>query len=99
MNLGSFIKTTVRGAGYAVPRVTGIQWILVIVPSILAIAANEMVAYNWLAIITQACVVLNLLLLAVVAIEALRTKVVGKCCLVAAVFVFFWLDAFTLSMQ
>jgi hypothetical protein len=96
----TFFKTRLKEtAGRSLPRVTLIQWVLAIAPIVLATASIEVTSYRGLALLTQICTALNLLLLVSVGVEALRTRVVGKCCLVAGVFIFYWLDALSLSLQ
>jgi hypothetical protein len=83
----------------ALPRVTIVQWTLGITTVIVAILTNEFTTYAALALITQICAGLSLLLVAFTALEALRSRVIGKSCLVASVFVFYWVDALALSLQ
>ena len=83
----------------SLPRVTMIQWALAILSVIVSVSAIEFTSYNALALITQICSALSFLLLLAVAFEAFKTRVIGKCCLVAGVFVFYWMDALSLSTQ
>lgn len=99
MRIRLFKTRQTEVAAPLVPRVTMVQWVLAIVPVILAAATIEFNSYSALALITQICIGVSFLLLASVAFEALRTRVIGKCCLVAGVFVFYWMDALVLSLQ
>src|SRR5262245_41597645 len=98
MNFTFFRKRSEANA-LAPPRVTLIQWILAVLPLVGAFLSLEFTSYTALAVICQSSTALGLLLLLVVAFEALRTRLIGKACLVASVFVFFWMDAFALSLQ
>lgn len=77
--------------------VTVIQWLLVITPVPIALSSYEFRSYAMLALITQALVVLNVLLLIIVTREVLTTRTIGKFCLVGGTFIFYWLDAWSLS--
>ncbi len=79
------------------PSVTIVQWLLVTAPVLLALTSYEFQSYAVLALITQALVALNVLLLLIVTREVLRTRTIGKFCLVGGTFIFYWLDALTLS--
>lgn len=81
------------------PRVTPTQWVLVIVPVVIAVAANEVTSYNILALLTEILSVLSLVLLIVVAKEALETKVIGKLFLIGGVLLFYWTEALALAIQ
>ena len=81
------------------PRVTLVQWTLASVPVVLSAITTEVNSYKTLAVITQICAALSVLLLISVTREAVRARVVGKCCLVAGVFVFYWMDAVALTLQ
>jgi hypothetical protein len=99
MGLKLFKRRKTANSEQELPRVTMVQWILAIAPIIVAAFAIEFTSYRALALVTQICVGLSLLLLTSVAFEALRTRVIGKSCLVAGVVVFYWIDALTLSLQ
>src|SRR5205807_4407674 len=79
------------------PAVTIIQWLLVTAPVLLALTSYEFQSYAVLAFITQALVVLNVLLLIIVTREVLKTRTIGKFCLIGGTFIFYWLDALALS--
>src|SRR5438067_650461 len=79
------------------PSVTVVQWFLVTIPVLLALASYEFQSYGVLALITQALVASNVLLLLIVTREALESRTIGKFCLVGSTFIFYWLDAWTLS--
>jgi len=81
------------------PRVTLIQLSLASLPVVLSAITTEVNSYKTLAVITQICTALSVLLLISVTREAVRARVVGKCCLVAGVFVFYWMDAVALTIQ
>ncbi len=81
------------------PRVTPTQWVLVIVPVVIAVAANEVTSYNILALLTEILSVLSLVLLIVVAKEALETKVIGKLFLIGGVLLFYWTEVLALAIQ
>lgn len=81
------------------PRVNLIQWVLVGAPVVIAAAAYSFTSYSSLALITQLLAVLNLALLIVVIKEALSVRVIGKLCLVGGVFIFYWVEALSLSFQ
>lgn len=79
------------------PSVTIVQWVLVAAPVLLALSSYEFDSYAVLALITQALVALNVLLLAIVVREVVSTRTIGKFCLVGGTFIFYWLDALSLS--
>ena len=79
------------------PAVTIVQWLLVTAPVLLALTSYEFQSYAVLAFITQALVVLNVLLLIIVTREVLKTRTIGKFCLIGGTFIFYWLDALALS--
>jgi oligosaccharide repeat unit polymerase len=81
------------------PRVSPAQWLLATLPLGFAATASELIDYRSLALMAQMCAAVSLLLLILITREAVRLRVVGKCCLVAGVFVFYWLDAVALSLQ
>ena len=81
------------------PRVKLVQWTLASIPVLLAAITTEVSTYKTLAAITQVCAALSVLLLISVTREAVRARVLGKCCLVAGVFVFYWMDAVALTLQ
>src|SRR5207253_2628916 len=81
------------------PRVTLVQWTLASVPVVLSAITTEVNSYKTLAIITQICAAVSVVLLISVTREAIRARVVGKCCLIAGVFVFYWIDAVALTLQ
>src|SRR5215510_9790857 len=81
------------------PRVTGLQWLLASVSVVIAIVGYEVRSYVLLASITQLLAALSLISLVMVTREVLKTGSVGKFCLIAGVFVFYWIDALTLSSQ
>jgi len=81
------------------PRVTLIQLSLASVPVLLSVLTTEVNSYKTLAVITQICAAVSVVLLISVTREAIRARVVGKCCLVAGVFVFYWIDAVALTLQ
>ena len=81
------------------PRVTLIQLSLASVPVLLSAITTEVNSYKTLAVITQICAAVSVVLLISVTREAIRARVVGKCCLVAGVFVFYWIDAVALTLQ
>lgn len=81
------------------PRVTLVQLFLASVPVVLSAITTEVDSYKTLALITQICAAVSVVLLISVTREAIRARVVGKCCLVAGVFVFYWMDAVALTLQ
>jgi hypothetical protein len=81
------------------PRVTLTQWILVLVPVVIAATAYEVTSYKILALLTEALCVLSVALLILVAIETLQTRVIGKLCLVGGVLLFYWTEALALAIQ
>ncbi len=80
-------------------RVTLTQWLLVSVPVVLAALTYEVTSYRALALSAELLSLLSLALLIVVAKEALQTRSIGKLCLVAGVFVFYWIEALDLAFQ
>lgn len=80
-------------------RITPTQWILVCLPVLIATAGYEVRSYGTLALITQVLAVLNFVLLTLVVKEALGKRVIGKVCLVGGVFIFYWVEALSLSFQ
>ncbi len=81
------------------PSVTVVQWILGAASVLIAFASYEFQSYTALALITQILVGLSVLLLLIVTREVLKTKTIGKFCLVGGTFIFYWLDALALSAQ
>jgi len=81
------------------PRVTIVQWVLAGVSVVIAGFSYEVRNYVWLAWMTQVLVLLSFLSLIIATREVFRTGSIGKFCLVAGVFVFYWIDAFALSLQ
>ncbi|HYT50158.1 MAG TPA: hypothetical protein VEL78_07190, partial [Pyrinomonadaceae bacterium] len=79
------------------PLVTVVQWLLVAAPVLLALSSYEFNSYAILALITEALVALNIMLLIIVTREVLKTRTIGKFCLVGGTFIFYWLDALSLS--
>ena len=79
------------------PPVTVIQWLLVAAPVLLALSSYEFNSYAILALITEALVALNIVLLIIVTGEVVKTRTIGKFCLVGGTFIFYWLDALSLS--
>jgi len=79
--------------------VTLIQWILALVPVVIAATAYEVTSYKVLALLTEALGVLSVALLIVVAKETLQTRVIGKLCLVGGVLLFYWTEALALAIQ
>lgn len=80
-------------------RVTVFQWGLASLSVAIAAFSYEVRSYAWLALITQLLVFLSLISLITVTREVLRAGSIGKFCLIGGVFVFYWVDAFTLSVQ
>jgi hypothetical protein len=80
------------------PCVSRTQWVLVISPVVIAAVTFEVTSYKTVALITQCLGVLSMVLLVIVAKEALNTRVIGKCCLVGGTFLFYWADAMALSL-
>jgi hypothetical protein len=81
------------------PRVTIVQWVLAGVSVTIAGFSYEVRSYTWLATMTQVLVLLSFISLISVTREIFRNGSIGKFCLVAGVFVFYWIDAFALSLQ
>lgn len=81
------------------PAVTPVQWVLASAPVLIALMSYEVETYAALALITQVLVGLNVVLLIIVTREVLKVRMIGKFCLVGGTFVFYWLDALTLSVQ
>ncbi|MDX6446734.1 MAG: hypothetical protein QOH71_3808 [Blastocatellia bacterium] len=80
------------------PRVSLAQWILAAIPFLISVAVYEATSYKVLALVTQFLSVVSLVLLVVVAKEALRARVIGKCCLIAGTVIFYWGEALVLSL-
>ena len=98
MSLNSFRDKRINPAG-TLPRVTLIQWTLAGCTLLLALVTTEINSYKSLAIITQICAILSAVLLVLVTREAVRARIVGKGCLIAGAFVFYWMDAVWLTLQ
>src|SRR5215475_10476234 len=81
------------------PRVRGIEWILAVLSVLIALAGHETRSYSRLALTTQILVLLSFILLILSTREVFRMGSVGKFFLVAGVFVFYWIDALTLSLK
>lgn len=81
------------------PRVTLAQWILLLIPVVIALLTYEVTSYSVLALVVEVLALLNVTLLLVVARESLRTRVIGKFCLVGGVFVFYWAEALAMAIQ
>ena len=81
------------------PRVTVVQWALASVSVAIAAFSYEVRSYAWLALVTQFLVFLSFISLIIVTREVFKTSSIGKFCLVAGVFVFYWIDALALSLQ
>jgi hypothetical protein len=81
------------------PRVTLMQWLLAAVPVVLSVITLEVESYKAMAILTQACAAASAILVIAATREAVRARVIGKCCLVGGVFVFYWMDAVALTLQ
>jgi hypothetical protein len=88
-----------RGSRIGPLRVTIVQWVLAAVSVVIAGFSYEVRNYVWLGWMTQLLVLLSFLSLIIVTREVFRTGSIGKFCLVAGVFVFYWIDAFALSLQ
>jgi hypothetical protein len=74
-------------------------WLLALVSLAIAAASYEVRSYSRLAMITQFLVFISFLSLIIVTREVFKTNNIGKFCLVAGVFVFYWIDGLALSLQ
>lgn len=81
------------------PRVTLTQWALPSVSVVIAAFSYETRSYALLALVTQLLVFLSFISLIIVTREVFKTGCIGKFCLVAGMFVFYWIEALTLSLQ
>lgn len=81
------------------PPVTAPQWILASVPIVIAVTSYETTSYKALAAFAQILGVLSLALLIIIAKETLRTRAIGKACLIGSTFLFYWAEALSLSFQ
>lgn len=87
------------GADAELPRVTVLQWALAGLCVIIGLTSYEVQSYARLALVAQSMIFISFVLLVAVAHEVFTRRCIGKLCLVAGAFVFYWVDAFTLSEQ
>ena len=83
----------------ALPRVAVVQWILAGLCVITAVTSYEVRIYSQLAFLAQTMVLLSFILLVLVTHEVFKSRCIGKLCLVAGAFIFYWIDLFTLTEQ
>lgn len=81
------------------PGVTPTQWGLALVSLLAAAGGYLTTSLEDLAVLTYALTAINLLLLALVANEALRTRALGKVLLLASMQIFFWIGALQSARQ
>lgn len=81
------------------PRVTLVQWTLASISVVVAAVAFEVSSYRALVLIAELLTVLSFALLFIVAKEALRSRTIGKLCLIGGVLLFYWIEAFVLAVQ
>lgn len=92
-------EKSARRSRIGLSRVTIIQWALASVSVVIAAFSYEVRSYALLALLTQLLVFLSFVSLIIVTREVFKTSSIGKFCLVAGVFVFYWIDALSLSLQ
>lgn len=97
--VGRWRAARVNSLESGVPNVTVFQWLVGCASIAISVASYEVTDYAVLATITQVLVGMSLLLVVAATREVLKTKSIGKFCLIAGVFIFYWLDALTLSLQ
>lgn len=81
------------------PRITIMEWALASAAVVIASFSYEVRSYAWLALITQFLIFLSFISIIIVTREVFKTGCIGKFCLVAPVFVFYWIDALALSLK
>ena len=94
-----FRRTRKRRRDGSLPGVTGVQWTLAGLCLLMALWSYEVHDYVRLALLSQALVVVSLLLLLIVIREVLESRCIGKVCLIGSTFVFFWIDLLSLTWQ
>jgi hypothetical protein len=97
--LSKWREKSARRSRTGLPRVTIIQWASASASVVIAAFSYEVRSYAWLALLTQLLVFLSFVSLIIVTREVFKTSSIGKFCLVAGVFVFYWIDALALSLQ
>jgi oligosaccharide repeat unit polymerase len=80
-------------------RVTAVEWLLAGASVFIAVLGYETRNYVSLAWATQALAGLSFVLLLMATRDVVRTGTIGKFCLMAGVFVFYWIDALALASQ
>jgi len=81
------------------PGVTVMQWALASASVVIAAFGYEVRNYGRIALVTQLLVFLSFISLIIVTREVFKTGCIGKFCLIAGVFVFYWIDGLALSLQ
>src|SRR5262245_32480803 len=90
----TFIAERTEAGGVSV-----VQWALAALSLMFAYLGYLTTQYDRLAQLGALLLITNLALLAVVAKEALSTRLLGKFFLISSCLVFYWIDAFDLSRQ
>ncbi len=88
-----------QASEFTPPRVRGIEWLLALISVVIAFAGYETRSYSRLAFATETLVGLSFVLVALATREVFKAGSIGKFCLVAGVFVFYWIDALALCLQ
>ncbi len=83
----------------AIARVSLGEWLLAVASIVIAAACYETRSYDRLALATQVLTGLSIVLVVMATRDVFRTGTTGKFCLMAGVFVFYWIEALTLSLQ
>jgi oligosaccharide repeat unit polymerase len=101
LNKGTLLRWRRRSntSDAGLPRVGAIQWILAGSCVVAAVADYEVRSYAQIALFAQAMVFISFILLASVTHEVFKNRCIGKLCLVAGTFVFYWIDVLTLTEQ
>src|SRR5689334_13566827 len=80
-------------------RVNVFEWLVAGTCVVIAVMCYETRNYALLATGTQTLSFLSFVLVGMATREVFRTGTIGKFCLMASVFVFYWIDALSLSLQ
>ncbi len=94
-----FSRSRKRPRDGSLPGVTGVQWSLAGLCVLLALWSYEIQDYARLAMLSQGLVAASFVLLLIVIREVLESRSIGKVCLIASVFVFYWIDLLSLTWQ
>src|SRR6266566_1327664 len=81
------------------PRVTLAQWLLAFISVLIGGYGYYVSDYDYLAILALILAAVNFVLVVLVAKEALKSRLIGKFCLMAGALVFYWIDAVSLALQ